>query len=253
MHLPKFSDTTFKILGLLVAASACQLLADSPDKSFVMRATEPVIVENTVLPAGTHVWKLMDSPSNRHIVQIIDQKDRHIEAVIVAIPNYRSVATDTNEVVFWETPSGSPRAVRAWFSPGDNYGQEFPYPEQMMASLHRLVPSPATGGNTTVVAEEPTKKVEASVAVSASDSKATEQSAQATSAQATAGSWAVITNGPPATPSKPAKRSTGIWNAIKNLPLTATLAPLIGLIGAGFLLLFVMSHAKRNKQQNASL
>jgi hypothetical protein len=253
MYIPKFSNTTFKVLGLLVATSMCQLLADSPDKSFVMRATEPIIVENTLLSAGTHVWKLMDSPSNRHIVQITDQKDRHVEAIIVAIPNYRAVTTETNEVVFWETPSGLPRAVRAWFCPGDNYGQEFPYPEQMMASFHSLVPSPVLGGNTTAVAEEPAKRVEPTVAASASDSKTTEQTAQATSAQATGGSWAVITNGPPAAPSKPARHSTGLWNAIKHLPLTATLAPLIGLIGAGFLLLFVMSHAKRNKQQNASL
>jgi hypothetical protein len=35
------------------------------------------------------VWKLLDSPSNRHIVEISNQETRRVEATILALPNYR--------------------------------------------------------------------------------------------------------------------------------------------------------------------
>ena len=47
-----------------------------------------------MLPAGTYVFKILDSQSDRHIVQIFDQAQRTVYATILAIPNYRLKATD---------------------------------------------------------------------------------------------------------------------------------------------------------------
>ena len=43
--------------------------ADAWDKKTIVTVNEPVIAGNTVLQPGTYVWKLLDSQSNRHIVQ----------------------------------------------------------------------------------------------------------------------------------------------------------------------------------------
>ena len=46
---------------------------------------------------------------------------------------------------FWETPADQPTAVRAWFYPGDNFGQEFAYPkakaQQLALVTHEEVPT----------------------------------------------------------------------------------------------------------------
>src|SRR3954471_24411441 len=51
-------------------------------------------VDAQVLPAGTYVFKLLDSQSDRHIVQIFNKDETHVYSTILAIPNYRLKATD---------------------------------------------------------------------------------------------------------------------------------------------------------------
>ena len=71
-----------------------------------------------VLPAGTYVFKILDSQSDRHIVQIFNKDETTIYATILAIPNYRLKATDKTVMTFRERPAGQPEALRAWFYPG---------------------------------------------------------------------------------------------------------------------------------------
>jgi outer membrane biosynthesis protein TonB len=116
--------------------------ADAWSKMTIVTVNEPIIAGNKVLDAGTYVWKLMDSQSNRHIVQIFDKDQKHLEETILAIPNERLQPTGNTQFAFWETPAGVPRAVRAWFYPGDNFGQEFAYPKKLVAQLAAAAPVP---------------------------------------------------------------------------------------------------------------
>jgi hypothetical protein len=79
--------------------------------------------------------KLMDSPSNRHIVQIFNEREDQLQTTVLAIPNYRLQPTGNTEFQWWETPAGQPKAMRAWFYPGDNFGQEFAYPKTEAVSI----------------------------------------------------------------------------------------------------------------------
>ena len=88
-----------------------------------------------VLPAGTYVFKILDSQSDRHIVQIFNQDETIIYATILAIPNYRLKATDKTVMTFSERPAGEPEALRAWFYPGRNWGEEFVYPKAKAMEL----------------------------------------------------------------------------------------------------------------------
>jgi hypothetical protein len=88
-----------------------------------------------VLPAGTYVFKILDSQSDRHIVQIFNQDETVVYATILAIPNYRLRATSKTVMTFRERPMGRPEALLAWFYPGRNWGEEFVYPKARAMEL----------------------------------------------------------------------------------------------------------------------
>lgn len=114
-------------LGIVSLATAPTALADEWNKRTILTVNEPLQVPGQTLQPGKYVMKLMDSPSNRHIVQIFNGDETHLVTTILAIPNYRLRPTGKTQFTFWETPAGQPPALRAWFYPGDLFGQEFAY------------------------------------------------------------------------------------------------------------------------------
>ena len=129
-------------LGALALPS--RVNADAWDKKTIVTFSQPVEIPGVgaqVLPAGTYVFKLLDSSSNRNIVQIFNKAQNHVYATILAIPNYRLQATDKTVVTFGERAAGTPEAIRAWFYPGANWGQEFVYPKTRASRAGKDNPS----------------------------------------------------------------------------------------------------------------
>jgi hypothetical protein len=120
-------------LGLL----APQVQGDEWDKKTILTFSAPVEVPGRVLPAGTYVFKLLDSPSDRHIVQIYDKDETHLIANVLAVPDERLEPRGKTVITFEERAGGSPEAVRAWFYPGNTFGQEFVYPHNRAKELAR--------------------------------------------------------------------------------------------------------------------
>lgn len=122
--------------------------ADEWNKKTVVTFSGPVEIPGVhvagwgVLPAGTYVFKLLDSQSDRHIVQIFNQDETTIYATILAIPNYRLQATDKTVMTFSERPAGQPDALRAWFYPGRNWGDEFVYTKAKAIELAKTTNMP---------------------------------------------------------------------------------------------------------------
>jgi LPXTG-motif cell wall-anchored protein len=139
-----FSIATLAITGVALIGTSFvpKAHADAWDKMTIVTVHEPIIAGNKVLDPGTYVWRLMDSQSDRHIVQIFDKDQQHLQTTILAIPDYRLQPTGKTQFAFWETPAGVPKAVKDWFYPGDNYGQEFPYPKKLVAQLASAAPVP---------------------------------------------------------------------------------------------------------------
>ncbi len=120
-------------LGTLLVPSS---RADEGDKKTVITFSQPFeIPGGKVLPAGTYTFKLMDSPSDRHIVQIFNADGTQIFATILAINNYRFTATGKTVMLFSERPADAPDALKAWFYPNNNWGQEFVYPKRRAIQL----------------------------------------------------------------------------------------------------------------------
>ena len=136
---------TICFVAVAAVAVSPQAMADQWNKKTTVTFSQPVEIPGVgaqILPAGTYVFKLLDSLSDRHIVQIFNTAEDHVYATILAIPNYRLRPTDQTVITFTERPAGSPEAIRAWFYPGDNSGQEFVYPKERAIELARLANVP---------------------------------------------------------------------------------------------------------------
>ncbi len=140
--------TTVCSLALMGAVLSTGARADDSNRKTVVTFSAPVEIPGVhlkgwgVLPAGTYVFKILDSQSDRHIVQIFSKDELTIYATILAIPNYRLRATDKTVITFRERPAGEPEALRAWFYPGRNWGEEFVYPKAKAMALAKAVNAP---------------------------------------------------------------------------------------------------------------
>jgi hypothetical protein len=204
-------------IGLLGVAIAPSARADEWNKKTILTVNETIQVPNKVLPPGKYVIKLLDSPSNRHVVQIFDGDETHLLTTILAIPNYRLQPTGKTVFGFWETPPGQPKALRAWFYPGDNFGQEFAYPKsaavQIAASAHSAVP--------TTEVTEPSEMATAPVTTTPAPQEETAQApAPAPEPQPEAAAPAPAPEPAPAPAPAP-----------QELPKTSSPYPLVGLAG----------------------
>jgi hypothetical protein len=224
-------------IGLLGVAIAPSARADEWNKKTILTVNETIQVPNKVLPPGKYVIKLLDSPSNRHVVQIFDGDETHLLTTILAIPNYRLQPTGKTVFGFWETPPGQPKALRAWFYPGDNFGQEFAYPKsaavQIAASAHAPVPT--------------TEAIEASdLATAAVTTTPAPEETQTETAQTTPAPAAEVAPAPAPTPAPEPQTSAPMpAPAPQELPKTASPYPLVGLAGLLSLAIFVVLRVVR--------
>ena len=199
--------------------------ADGWNKKTVVTFSQPVeIPGGIVLPAGTYVIKLLDSLSNRHIVQIFNQDQTHIYATILAIPNWRLDVTDKTVMTFGERAAGDPQAIRSWFYPGDNFGQEFVYPKRRAVELAKMTNLPILAMPTELESEitKPAKSVDDEPVVALKQAPLTAVKPTGEEVEV-----AQVITPPPAQQ----KETADAPERMEQLPQTASLLPLFGLIG----------------------
>ena len=130
---------TVPVLGSLLVLGG-MLLASDYDKRTEVTFNEPVMIAGVpvvTLEPGKYVIRLMNHDHNRNIVQVFNEREDHLFTTVLALPNYRLFPKDKTTFSFWETPRGNPTALKAWFSAGDNWGQEFVYPKGLAATVAR--------------------------------------------------------------------------------------------------------------------
>ena len=209
----------FSCLALLCSILAPQANADEWDKKTIVTFSGPVEVSGHHLDAGTYVFKLADSQSDRHIVQIFNADESHIIYTILAIPDWRVTPTGKTTIKFSEKAGQYATAerdlpeagipVKEWFYPGDNFGQEF---------IVKPAPVVQTAETTTTTQETtPSATLEAQPAPEPVPQTAEVQPPPEQPAPAPAQ--------PQEAPAPAAQTST------TEMPQTASPMPLIGLIG----------------------
>jgi hypothetical protein len=224
-HLSNIALAAFA--GCIGLALLPSLQADQWDKTTVLTVNEAIQVpscctpdQTVTLQPGEYVMVLVDSLSDRHIVRIFDKDKQHVMTTILAIPNYRLQPTGKTVFQYWEVPAGQPRALRAWFYPGDNFGQEFAYRKQTAVEIATYVKTPVPAIEVETKAEEDLKTAPLVVV---------DESGK-TSELAVAKPEPVLQPEPVQTAAAAAPAPTPV-EPEQTLPDTASTMPLLGLIG----------------------
>jgi hypothetical protein len=142
---------TYVALGLIVALSLFLGLvahADESDQTTVISFSKPVEIPGRLLPAGTYVFKLLDSDSDLHIVQVFNADRTFLYATLQTIATDRATPTAHTAIALAQQGSGQPDALLKWFYPERTTGNEFVYPKGQETQLAR-------DKQETIVANEP--------------------------------------------------------------------------------------------------
>jgi hypothetical protein len=277
--MKQFSFAHAAALGALaVIAFPPASVADEYDKKTTITINEPLEVPGIVLQPGKYVFKLLNSSSNRHIVEVMNERMDHLYALSFTAAARKIQPKGKTVLSFYEGKNGQPMAVRQWFWPGDLDGQEFLYPhkqaERLSASAGVKVaegPLPTAKESGTKLVPDNAEKAETETsAVVSSKSSDADDRRQSTTPQVTAQAAQpapeprpeAVNAAPPApapepqvsqAPAQPAAPSAIASNRdqdnTKSLPQTASPLPLIALFGAVSLLLaFTMrAFARRSR------
>jgi hypothetical protein len=136
MRRIKFTFTAACAAALLTSGIAAAQ-GTLPDRKTIVTFSGPVSVPGTTLPAGTYVFKIADSQANRNIVQIFDRDEAKVVTTLLAVAAERDKAEGDPVVVFKETPSDRPPAVRYWYYAGEKAGNELVYPKAQAMMIAR--------------------------------------------------------------------------------------------------------------------
>ena len=114
------------LLSLSVGSRA---KGDDWDKKTIVTFDQDVEIPGQVLPAGTYVFKLFRSNSERFIVQVWDQDESRLPATLMTIGD--SYPNPSGKAYFVLDTSGTgegyPPAVVSWFFAGTDEGRDFIY------------------------------------------------------------------------------------------------------------------------------
>jgi hypothetical protein len=120
-------------LAVLGAVSASSASADESNKLTYLTFSQDVAIPGKILPAGTYTFRLVDSPSERHVVQIFNQTGTQLIATLLTVADSRLSPTDDTVIMFGEPARNAPPPITRWFYPGDTSGEEFIYPKSSVA------------------------------------------------------------------------------------------------------------------------
>jgi len=197
--------------------------AEEWNRKTTVTFNEPVEVPGVgvhLLPAGTYVFTILSPLPYRHIVQISNVAEDHVFTTILAIPNVRARSTGKTVMTFRERAAGEPEAIRTWFYPGKEWGEEFVYPKSRAVELAKVTNEVVL--STPVELESlPVEELKTAPVVAVKPTGEEVQVAE------------VVEPPPEVAAAKPAE--------VAALPQTASTLPLVGLIGllalgAGFTL-----------------
>lgn len=115
-------------LGIVLSSQllVLPLRADEWDKQTNLTINAPVSIAGTVLTPGKYVLKLLDSDSDREVVQIFNRYQTHLITTVHATAVERLEPTGKPVFSFYETAPGHTMALRSYFYPGDEDGLMFP-------------------------------------------------------------------------------------------------------------------------------
>lgn len=226
-------------LGVTLFSSAAQ--AQPEDKRTYFTFSGPIALPGVTLPAGRYEFRIVDTTSSRKVIQVLSDDGKKPYAMANTIPDQRRDPAKDATVAFYETPRGTPSAVKSWWYPGESIGYQFIYPRAQARQIAQ-----STGKSILTTKADSTKTEETKSAAlthvdaAGKDTDNTQDAAGAQSASASSGfkdesaNATVFNRTPPQVAQNnqpkpvPAESSRVARN---ELPKTASSLPMVALIG----------------------
>jgi hypothetical protein len=99
-----------------------------------MTFSNTVEMPGVTLPAGTYIFQLADTPT-RNVVQVMSQDQKKVLGQWTFVQSRRPKATGDTVVMFKENREGTTPAVQYWYYPGESIGKEFIYPKDQAEKI----------------------------------------------------------------------------------------------------------------------
>ena len=123
------------ISAVLLAASMAILLgvmspkakADTWNDKTIVTFNQPVEIPGHVLLPGTYTFRLVNSSSDRDIVEVKSHSHPQFVDILLADPAQRANSSSNSTFTFEKSSARGPERIAEWFYPGQLYGQQFVY------------------------------------------------------------------------------------------------------------------------------
>jgi LPXTG-motif cell wall-anchored protein len=119
-----------------------QVKAGDFDMLTHVKFNQPVEIPGMVLAPGEYTMKILPRLSTPDVVVFSNATDQHVYEMVLALPVYRMQPAEHTIITFHERSGNSPQAIKDWWYPGRNYGEEFLY-QKANAPVTTAVNTPA--------------------------------------------------------------------------------------------------------------
>ncbi len=230
---------------LLLSACAAAMLVVSAgvadaqtrsDRATYFTFSQPVAIPKVTLPAGKYLFRILDSPTTRSVVQVFDADGTKLYAMLLTIPAERTDPSDEAEVRFLETAANAPAAIATWWYPGMKTGWEFVYPKEQAMILARTAKQPVLSTTKENASVDDMKTADLVRVTPSGETPVSDSTRPAASTMSGRSQRGEVTQ-PAPRPTTPAPATAPATDPATNpartrLPETFGLLPLIGVIGS---------------------
>jgi hypothetical protein len=121
------------VLFVALGPGVSHTRADNWDRKTIVTFSGPVEIPGQVLPPGTYVFKLVNLPDSRNLVQIQNEDQSFTFATLQTVNTWRTRPTNHTRFLFDERAGDQPEALQTWYYPGDTRGLDFIYDYEYVA------------------------------------------------------------------------------------------------------------------------
>jgi len=131
--------------GVIALAVLVDVRGAEPVKQTPFSINDPFEIPSMILEPGHYVFKLVEREPQRNVLDVFETvqlwtgDETRLLSTLLTMPNYDQPTTDKTVFTFFERRPKQPKALRIWFAPGRNYGQEFVYPKLQAVELAKSV------------------------------------------------------------------------------------------------------------------
>jgi len=147
-------------IGLSVTLFASAVQAQPEDKRTYFTFSGPIALPSVTLPAGRYLFRIVDTTTSRKVIQVLDENQKKPYTMANTIPDQRRDAPKDATVVFYESPRGTPAAVKSWWYPGESIGYQFIYPRAQAKQIAKTTGQPVLTTKSESTKTEETKSAD---------------------------------------------------------------------------------------------